>query len=102
MTNGNDAETLRKIKKTHGRVAVIAGVIMGVALSSYFFTFGMLIDRGATGVLWFQIITTVLFIPGLIFLKRVALFITRILLSMNGECRRILKGMKPADLDNVP
>ena len=85
----------------HGRTAIVAGVIMGLALSSYFFTFGMLIDMGATAALWFQIITMVLFIFGLIYLKRVAFFITRIVLSLNGDCRRALKGLKPADLEKV-
>jgi len=99
MSNENQLETVQKIKRTHGRIAVFAGVIMGVALSSYFFTFGMLIDRGATAALWFQLITMVLFIFGLIFLKRLAFFITRILLTFNEDCRRALKGMKLADLD---
>ena len=101
MTKENDTDTLQKIKRTHGRIAVIAGVIMGLALSSYFFTFGMLIDQGATVALWFQIITMVLFIFGLIFLKRVAFFITRMLLALNADCRRMLKGMKPADLEKI-
>ena len=99
MTQNNDLETLQKIKKTHGRIAIIAGVIMGLALSSYFFTFGMLIDQGATVALWFQIITTVLFIFGLIFLKRLAFFFTRILLALDADCRHMLKGLKPADLE---
>ena len=99
MTNEHELEILRKIKRTHGRVAIIAGVIMGLALSSYFFTFGMLIDQGATVAIWFQIITMVLFILGLIFLKRLAFFITRILLALNADCRRLLKGMKVADLE---
>ena len=99
MTDESQQDTVQKIKKTHGRIAVIAGVIMGVALSSYFFTFGMLIDRGATAALWFQFITMVLFIFGLIFLKRLALFITRIVLAFNADCRRVLKGMTLADLE---
>lgn len=99
MTNEHELEILRKIKRTHGRVAIIAAVIMGLALSSYFFTFGMLIDQGATVAIWFQIITMVLFILGLIFLKRLAFIITRILLALNADCRRLLKGMKAADLE---
>lgn len=99
MTNHKDLETFQTIKRVHGRIAIIAGVIMGLALSSYFFTFGMLIDRGATTALWFQIVTMVLFIFGLIFLKRVAFFITRILLALNADCRRVLKSMKLADLE---
>ena len=101
MTSENESETLQKIKRTHGRIAITAGVIMGLALSSYFFTFGMVIDQGATGVLWFQLITMVLFIFGLIFLKRVAFFITRILLIQNADCRRVLKGMKLADIEKA-
>jgi Kef-type K+ transport system membrane component KefB len=101
MTSDDDLKILHKIKSTHGRVAIIAGVIMGLALSSYFFTFGMLIDQGATAMLWFQIVTMVLFIFGLIFLKRLAFFITRIFLALNGDCRRVLKGMKLADLEKA-
>ena len=59
MSNQNDPQTLQRIKKINGRVAVVAGAVMGVALSSYFFTFGMLIDQGATAILWFQLITMV-------------------------------------------
>jgi hypothetical protein len=99
MTEQTQRDTVQKIRKIHGRIAVIAGVIMGVALSSYFFTFGMLIDRGATAALWFQLITMVLFIFGLIFLKRLALFLTRIVLGFNADCRSALKGMTLADLE---
>ena len=101
MTNENDIEIKRKIKKTHERIAIIAGVGMGVALSSYFFTFGMLIDRDATGALWFQIITSILFIFGLVYLKSLAFFITKLILGFDGECRRVLTGMKVKDLDQV-
>ena len=99
MTEQTDIEILKKIKKAHERIAITAGIIMGVMLSSYFFTFGMLIDRDATGALWFQIITSVLFVFGLIFLKRLALFITKLILGFNSNYRRVLQGMKVADLD---
>ncbi len=102
MSNENDNKTLQKIKKTHERIAIISGIVMGLMLSAYFFTFGMLIDRDATAALWFQIITSVLFVFGLIFLKRVAFFLTKILLGMNSDCRRLLKNMSVADLDNIP
>jgi multidrug transporter EmrE-like cation transporter len=97
----NDIQTLQKIKKTHERVAVIAGVIMGVTMSVYFFTFSMLIDHGDAFALWFEIITAVLFLFGLIFLKRLAFFITRIVLGMNADCRRAFKGLKVVDLEKV-
>lgn len=101
MTKSSDTKILQKIKKTHERIAITAGIVMGVALSSYFFTFGMLIDRDASGALWFQIITSVLFVFGLIFLKRLAFFLTKLVLGYNGEYRRALRGMKVADLDRL-
>jgi F0F1-type ATP synthase assembly protein I len=101
MTEQNDTPILQKIKKTHERIAIIAGVIMGVMLSSYFFTFGMLIDRDATGALWFQIITSVLFIFGLIFLKRLAFFLTKLILGFKSDYREALTGMKVSDLDKI-
>lgn len=99
MTDNSDQETFSKIKRAHGRITVIAGVTMGITLCIYFFTFSMLIDRGATLALWFELITSVLFLFGLIFLKRVALFITRVMLSLNADCRYMLKGLKVADLE---
>ena len=101
MTNETDLNSLHKKKTIHGRVTIITGVIMGVALSSYFFTFGMLIDAGKTAILWFQLITMILFIFGLIFLKRLGLFLTRMILAFNADYRRLLKGMKLADLEKI-
>ncbi|HHJ80085.1 MAG TPA: hypothetical protein ENJ65_00465 [Candidatus Tenderia electrophaga] len=101
MTNEKDSQTLQKIKKIHERIVITAGIAMGIALSSYFFTFGMLIDRDATFMLWFQVVTSVLFIFGLIYIKPLALLLVRVLLASNSDCRQMLKGMKVADLEKV-
>ncbi len=101
MNNENDSQTLQKIKKIHERIVITVGVAMGIALSSYFFTFGMLIDRDATFMLWFQVITSVLFIFGLVYIKPLALMIAKVLLASNADCRQMLKGMKAADLEKA-
>ena len=102
MTQGNDIQTLQKIKKTHDRVSVIAGATMAVTMSIYFFTFSMLMDSGRTAMFWFEAITATLFLFGLIYLKRLALVITRMVLGGNADCRRALKGLKVVDLDKLP
>ncbi|ALP54406.1 hypothetical protein Tel_15320 [Candidatus Tenderia electrophaga] len=94
-------DILQTIKKTHERIAISAGVVMGVALSTYFFTFGMIIDRDASGALWFQIITSVLFVFGLIYLKRLAFFLTKLILGFKAKYRSALQGMRISDLDNI-
>ena len=102
MTEVNDTQTLQKIKKTHEKAAVIAGTFMAVTMSIYFFTFSMLMDTGNTAMFWFEVVTAVLFLFGLIFLKRLAFAITRMVLRGNAECRRALQGMKVMDLDKLP
>ena len=102
MTEENDTKTQQKIKKIYGRIVTVTGTLMGLAMCVYFFTYGMLIDQGDNAILWFEIITTVLFVFGLIYLKRLGLFITRILLSGNTDCRRMLKGMTVADIEKAP
>ena len=101
MTEQSDAKTRQRIKKTYGRIVIIAGTFMGLAMSVYFFTYGALIDRGNSFLLWFEIITTVLFIIGLIYLKRLSLFLTRMLLIGNADCRRMLKSMTVMDIEKV-
>lgn len=95
-----EQQTLRdKIRTAHERIAITLGIAIGVILSSYFFTFGMLIDRDAGGLLWFQIITSVLFVLALFRLKRVAFFLTKLILGFKADYRRALQGMTLADLD---
>jgi hypothetical protein len=102
MRETADIRTLQKIKRTHERVAVSAGAFMAVAMSIYFFTFSGLMDMGASGLLWFEVVSSVLFLFGLIFLKRLAFFITRLVLGANAGCRRALKGLTVDDLSKVP
>lgn len=102
MTNPVDPEIVNKIKNTQERIAVIAGVAMGVILCIYFFTFSMLIDKGSAFALWSELITSLLLLFGLIFLKRVAWFITRLVLGRNADYRRALKGLTVADLGKQP
>lgn len=101
MTEENDTKTQQKVKKMYSRIVVVAGTFMGVVMSIYFFTYSTLLDQGNNFMLWFEIITSVLFIFGLIYLKRLGLFLTRILLSADPDCRRMLKGVTIADLEKV-
>ena len=102
MMQGIPIQPLQKIRKTHERIAVTTGTIMAVIMCAYFFTFSDLIDQGATGLLWLEIVTSVLFLFGLIFLKRLAFFITRLVLGTNPECRDALKGLTAADFEKPP
>lgn len=102
MSEEADTRTLQKIKKTYSRTVVVAGTVMGFVLCTYFFTLGLLIDGGYTALIWVEIVTTVLFVLGLIYLKPLALSVTRILMSRDPDSRRKLKGLTVADIEKVP
>jgi cobalamin biosynthesis protein CobD/CbiB len=101
MTEQNDTRIQQKVKKIYSRTVIVAGTIMGFALCVFLFTIGTLLDHGYNAVLWLEFITSILFIFGLIYLKRLSLFITRILLSGNSDCRRMFKNMTVADIERV-
>lgn len=101
MPEENDIKTQQKIKSFYSRTIVVSGTFMGIAMCIYFCTYGTLLDLRSDFLLWFEAVTTVLFIFGLIYLKRMSLFITKVLLSRNTECRRMLQSMTVADIEKV-
>jgi len=102
MTDQNDTKTLQRIRKTYSRTVVIAGTLMGFTACTYCFTLGVLIDGGYTAMLWLGFVSAILLIIGLIYLKPLSLFITRILLSMNSDSRRVLKSLTVAEIEKAP
>ena len=77
-------ETLKAIKtiqKTQRRIAVTTGIIMGVLMSVYFFSFATLIDHGMFGVLLVEIITSVAFVFAYIFMNPLSFRLTRLFLT---------------------
>lgn len=102
MSEENDKKTAQKIKKVYSRIIVVAGTLMGFVLCIYLFTLGLVIDGGYTIVLGFEIVTAVMFAFGLIYLKPVSLFLTRVLLSRNADTHLMLRNMTVADIEKIP
>ncbi len=62
--------TIEAVKVTQNRLAMVIGIGMGILLLVYFMTFSTLVDRGASGALWFQGITSMIFIALFFVLNR--------------------------------
>ena len=60
MSQQETLRAIRHIKKTHENIVVGIGILIGMVLLAYFFTFAMFVDRASTALSWFQIITTIL------------------------------------------
>jgi len=99
MSNQDDIKILTRIKKTHERIVLTSGITMGILLSSYFFTFAMLIDRNAVGMLWFELLSAIAFIFGLVYIKALGFFLTKLLLGFKEENRPWLDRLSIKALD---
>ena len=100
MSKQDDFTPLQRIKKSQENTVVTLGVAIGFVLLLYFFSFAAMVDAGSA-VAWFQAITTALMAVMLVFLKRVAFFLTRLRLRRRPRYRALLANLTLAELDEV-
>jgi hypothetical protein len=74
-------EAIRQIKKTLENFMISIGILSGVILILYFFTYGALVDAVGSSLIWFEVITSIMVLFVLLFLKRVCFFLTRLKLG---------------------
>ena len=98
MSEQETLDAIRRIKKTHENLVVFIGVLIGMTLLIYFFTFAMFVDKASTVLVWFETITTILMALMLVFLKKVGFFLTRLLLGRRPDCRAVFTSIVAADL----
>ena len=98
MSEQETLSAIRRIKNTHENLVVITGVLIGMILLVYFFTFAMFVDKASTGLIWFEIITAILMALMLVYLKKVGFFLTKILLGRRADYRPLFAKLIAADL----
>jgi len=98
MSEQETLNAVRRIKKTHENLVVTIGVLIGMTLLVYFFTFAMFVDKASTVLIWFEVITAILMALMLVFLKKVGFFLTKLLLGRHPDCRTVLAVLVAADL----
>lgn len=91
-------ETIERLQQSYSNIKIFTAVPMGVILILYFFTFGMLIDKGMDGVLTFEIVTTILFVLYFIFINQAAFAILKLLNRKKSQHNDVLSLMRVSDL----
>lgn len=92
------SNAISQIKKTHENFMVSLGVLIGTILVVYFFTYGALVDSVTSSLIWFEVITSVMMLFVLIFLRRVCFVLTRFKLGRKAEFRTVFDSIHVADL----
>ncbi len=77
---------------------VSIGILCGVILLIYFFTYGALVDSVGSFLIWFEVVTSIMVLFVLLFLRRVCFFLTRLKLGRQANCSVILNKLKLVDL----
>jgi hypothetical protein len=98
MTQQEIIDAIRRIKKAQENFVVGIGILIGMILIVYFFTFAMLVDTTTGAPVWFQAITTAAMVLALIFLKRVGFFFARLWLGRQPGCKTVFSAIRATDL----
>jgi hypothetical protein len=77
MTQPHDITTIERLQAIQGNIKVFTGIAIGTVMLLYFFSYAMLVDKGMTGALMFEIITAILCVLALVYLNQVSFFILK-------------------------
>ena len=98
MPQQDISSAITQIKKTQENFKVGVGILAGTILIIYFFTYGALVDAKSRSLIWFEVITSVMMLFVLLFLRRVCFFLTRIKLGRKTEYRIVFANIHASDL----
>lgn len=98
MPQQDISNVITQIKKTHENFMVGVGILAGTILIIYFFTYGALVDSKTSSLIWFEVITSVMMLFVLIFLRRVCFFLTRLKLGRREGYAVVFGKLVAADL----
>lgn len=102
MTQEESIAAIGRIKQIQENIAVTLGIIIGVILSIYFFTMSELVNHGLHLLVEIQVVTSILFVIMLVFIRRIAFFVTRALVGRKSRYRAIFASLKSGDMDQSP
>lgn len=99
MSEQISISVIKAVKKAHERIMVFGGVVIGITLIGYFFSFAQLIDRGYMAAVWFQAFSSVAMVVALFYLKRLSFLVIKLTYGRREAYRSFLSSIVVSDLD---
>ncbi|MDX8401664.1 MAG: hypothetical protein R8K47_03430 [Mariprofundaceae bacterium] len=87
----DEQEARARLRRWQENIAVGIGAAIGILLSVYFFTYAMLIDKGLSGWLWFELVSALIFVLILFRLRQVSRLIVRLTLGRKSPFRELMR-----------
>jgi len=98
MSGQDTLNAIQQIKKTLENFMVSIGILSGIILLVYFFTYGALVDSVGSSLIWFEVVTSIMVLFVLLFLRRACFFLTRLKLGRRADCSAVLEKLTFVDL----
>jgi len=98
MMTTDKQDMLEHIKKVHENIALTLGTVLAMTLVGYFFTYSALADSNHAQWLWFEAVSSVFIVIALIYLRRIALTMTKLRFSKNKAYQVFLQSFTVKDL----
>jgi len=98
MPQQDTLNVITQIKKTLENFMVSIGIISAIILMLYFFTYGALVDAVGSSLIWFEVVTSIMVVFVLIFLKRVCFVLTRFKLGRRAGYATVFGKLVAGDL----
>lgn len=97
-----ELDIIRAIQNTQRKISLITGFTMGILLILYFFTFAMLIDKGYSFLLKFEVITAIVFVITFFLLNKLSFQLTRLVYMGHSGHRQLLSKLISSDVNKTP
>ena len=100
MSQQEELEAIQQMQNTQGNIKVFSAIPMGVLMILYFFSYATLVDKGYTGFLMFEIVTTILFLLAMIYLNQFAFFFIKRLYKNKMPYSELLSHLDAKSINN--
>lgn len=100
MTQQDEISAIEQLQNTLSNIKVFTAIPMGVLMILYFFSYATLVDKGMTGALFFEIITTILFILALVYLNQVSFAVIKYLYKNKMPYRDLLRHINAKNIND--
>ncbi len=103
MTQQNNSiEMIEHIQTTQKNIKTYTGVIIGMLLIFYFFSFASLLDKAPAIFFLFELVTSIIFVVILILLNKFSFKVTRWHYRNKPAHTDLLNKLSPSDVDKSP
>jgi hypothetical protein len=101
MSELNLQDKLTKLHQSHANFKIWLGSIIGIILIFYFFSYATLIDKVPGGMIWFEVVTSIIMVFALFKLNTLAYKWISFRFANKSDYKNIMEKLSSGDFDQT-